>query len=93
MAYPELRQGSTRWTAVWQACGGVLFCAGAVILPAILAADLTVRLASRNLSRSACLERLTFSINQAALPEGGVLGAPVVNFASIPASLRNAPSE
>ena len=68
-----IRVASYDWvrhtSALRRACGAVLFCAGTIILPAVVTADLVVWLGCRGLSQSACTELLLLSLNQAALAE------------------------
>jgi hypothetical protein len=58
------RRAVTRWVAIRQACGDLLFCIGVVMLPALLAANLTVWLACQDLSRADCTDLLVLSVAQ-----------------------------
>ena len=58
------RGGVTRWVTIRQTCSALLFCIAVVILPALLAANLSVRLACRDLSRADCANLLIVSVAQ-----------------------------
>ncbi len=59
-----------RWRVIRHKCSELLFCLGLVLVPALLAVDLSTWLECRNLGRAACVDSLILSVAQIALPAG-----------------------
>ena len=59
---------SGRLVAIRQACGELLFGVGLVLVPALVAADLSVWLECRNLGRAECVDSIVLSVAQMDFP-------------------------
>lgn len=61
---------SRRWVAIRQASSELLFCVGLVVLPALVAIDMSVWLGCQHLNRTDCADLLVLSVAQMDFPAG-----------------------
>ncbi len=59
-----------RLVAARRACSELLFCLGLVLVPALVAADMSVWLGCRDMSRAECVDFLVLAVAQTDFPAG-----------------------